>query len=239
MKLIENIIEPKKIIVLWQAIDKSTNKAGGERYVVGEVLNDGAASKLKYYDNADTKKAVEKGFKGLTTYPFEPNKVYNGTVASVLSNRLPPNSRTDYADFLRAYRISPIAAEKVSALSLLASTTGNLTGDGFSFLPSFEELEPPYEFTFEIAGFRHNEGMSIKPISELQGAGVKFVEEPSNQHDADALAVYYNDKKLGFVTKGINSAIRKINSEHKITATIERINGTPERPNILVFVEVR
>ena len=70
MKLAEHIIEPKKLIVLWQAIDNHLNKAAGDRY-------------------------------------------------------------------------------------------------GFAFLPSFEGVTPPIEFTFEVAGFRHNEGFNIKPLSNF------------------------------------------------------------------------
>lgn len=131
MKLIEHIIEPKKLLVLWQAIDGAMGKATGDRFIVGEISNNGASSTLTYYDNADTKNAATKGFKGLTSYPFEPNKIYNGNVEAVLAKRLPPDTRGDYEDFLRAYRISPAAAKEASPLALLANTTGNLMGDGF------------------------------------------------------------------------------------------------------------
>jgi len=239
MKLIENIIEPKKVIVLWQAIDKNTNKAGGARFVVGEISNEGVASKLTYYDNADTAKAVELGFKGLTTYPFAPNKVWNGTVADVLATRLPPNTRADYADFLRAYRISPQAAEKISALGLVANTTGNLVGDGFSFLPSFEGLQPPFEFAFDIAGFRHHGLKAYPNLTDLQGVEVSFADDAENEYDSEAMWVDYQNQHLGHVPKGLNTALRALLPAHKIVASIERLNGTQERPNILVFVEVK
>lgn len=239
MKLIENIIEPRKLFVLWQAIDKTLGKAAGERFVVGEVVNDGANSKLSYYDNDDTKAALEKGFKGLTTYPFEPSKICNG-VESVLAKRLPPSSRSDYDDYLRAYRISPTAAEKVSSLALLANTTGNLTGDGFTFSPSFEGLEPPFQFAFDIAGFGHNnKGATLEFINYLQGAEVHFEHEKENDFDSDAVTVCLEGKKLGYAPKGINKGILDLKDKCQMSATIERINGTVGRPNILVFVEVK
>lgn len=239
MKLIENIVEPKRLIVLWQAIDKNLGKAAGDRFVVGEISNQGSASKLTYLDSEDAQKAVERGFKGLTTYPYEPNKTYNGSVESVLAKRLPPDSRSDYEDFLKAYRISPEAAGKVSPLALLANTTGTLAGDGFAFLPSFEGIEPPFQFVFEIAGFRHNQGMKIDPISSLQSVEVSFEHDSDNEFDENAVAIYFDDKKLGYAPKGINTAILDLKGKYQISASIERINGTFERPNVLVFVDVQ
>lgn len=238
MKLIEHIVEPKKLLVLWQAVDGALGKATGDRFIVGEITNDGANSTLTYFDNEGTQKAAERGFRGLTAYPFEPNKTYNGNIESVLAKRLPPDTRGDYEDFLRAYRIAPAAAKTVSPLALLANTTGNLMGDGFTFLPKLEDITPPFQFTFDIAGFRHNEGMKIQPINSLQGARVTFEHEKENAFDSVAVAIHYNGKKLGYTPKGINTAIIDLQGKHKITATIERINGTAERPNILVFVDV-
>lgn len=238
MKLVEHIVEPKKLLVLWQALDGTLGKATGERFIVGEIINNGINSTLTYFDNEDTRNAVSKGFKGLTSYPFLASKTYNDNIETVLANRLPPDTRGDYEDFLKAYRLSPAAAKNVSPLSLLANTTGNLMGDGFTFLPVLQDVAPPFQFTFDIAGFRYCEGMTIQPIGSLQGAEVVFMHEKENNFDKDAVAIYYSNKKLGYVPKGLNRAILDLQEKNHISATVERINGTVERPNILVFTEI-
>ena len=238
MKLIEHIIEPKKLVILWQAIDGGLGKATGERFVVGEISNNGSNSTLTYFDSEDTKKAIAKGFKGFTAYPFEANKIYSDTVEGVLAKRLPPDSRGDYEDFLRAYRISPKAAKNASALALLAHTAGSLMGDGFSFYPVYDESEPPTSFTFEIAGFRYNGLKHCPDPRVLKGGQVSLLPDDANQFDSQAVSVAYDGKVLGYVPKGLNTSARALLRHYTLMANIERINGTLERPYILVFAEV-
>lgn len=245
MRLINKIIEPKRLlviwqardVVIWQAPDKALAHAAGKRFIVGEIFVSDGNAKLRYYDNVETKEAINFGFTGLTAYPYEANKEYNGNLVDVLSRRLPPDSRPDYEDYLRSYRISP-SAENITTLSLLAYTTGKLAGDGFSFANTFEGVDSPFDFTFEIAGFRHNEGMKLENIESLQDVEVTLKKEPSNQYDNNAIAVEYNGKKLGYMPHGINSIMMSLLDKHKIKAFIEKINGTIERPNVLVYVAV-
>ncbi len=237
MKLINKIIEPLRLIVIWQAPDKALKLATGTRFVVGEIIADGDKAKLKYYDNNDTKAAMELGFKGFTSYPYELGKDYNGNLVDVLSRRLPPDSRPDYEDYLKSYRISPSAAG-ITTLSLLAYTTGKLAGDGFTFAHSFENAQPPFDFTFEIAGFRHNDGMKLEKLESLQDVQVTLQKDNSNQHDSDAIAIEHEGKKLGYVPHGINTVLLNLISKYKVSAFIEKINGTVERPNVLVYVTV-
>lgn len=239
MKLISKIIEPQRMLVVWQAPNVALKQAAGTRFIVGEIRNSGGGNTwLKYYNNQDTEAARKLGFTGLTTYPYEPDKEFNSNLVEILSKRLPPSSRTDYEDYLRSYRISP-QASGISTLSLLAYTTGKLAGDGFTFLNSFEGISPPFDFTFEIAGFRHCGQKEFPNLSVLQDKEVILLPETSNQHDSGAVAVQYQGKVLGYVPKGLTDAIKNLTGQYKVSAFIERINGTPERPSVLIFVEVR
>lgn len=57
-----------------------------------------------------------------------------------------------------------------------------------------------------IAGFTYWEGCIA--FDELKmGAKLELVREESNRHDADAVAVYYKDMKLGFIPKYKNELI--------------------------------
>lgn len=89
-----------------------------------------------------------------------------------------------------------------------------------TFLLLLEDITPPLQFTFDIAGFRHNEGMSIKPIHSLQGASVALEHDKANAFDGVAVGIYYNGKKLGYAPKGINKAILDLQNRYKLTATM-------------------
>jgi hypothetical protein len=82
--------------------------------------------------------------------------------------------------------------------------------------------------------------MNINPVTLLQDKEVRLVEEPDNQHDRDAIAIYYQDIKLGFIPKGLATVVGKKGlRQHNVKAYVTRINGTKERPNVMVLVQVR
>jgi hypothetical protein len=233
MRLIGKLIEPKKVLIAWQAPnDALQQQPTGPRFIVGEIRNESKKTWLTYYHNQDTEDAKAFGFTGLTTYPYEPDKIFNGKIVDVLATRLPPDSRTDYENYLLSYRISP-QAEGISALSLLAYTTGKLAGDGFAFLNSFEDAKPAFDFTLEIADFRHYGPKAFPEISTLQGKEVVFVP------NGEAVAIAHQGKKLGHIPKAFTPVIEDLEAKYQLAAFIERIYGIPERPSLLLFVEVR
>lgn len=235
---IEKLIPPNKVLLVWQTPDMQSGQPVGDRFVVGEILSEGESTVLKYYENQDVKSAYEKGFRGLTAYPYEPHKEFTGNLIDILSKRLPPATRTDYNEFLKSYRISP-TAEGISILSLLAYTSGKIEGDGFSFVHAFENAKAPFDFTFEIAGFRHNEGMKLEQIASLMNKKIMFEEESLNERDKDAVVVTSGGIKLGYVPRGLNTTLKKFISTYKVDSFITKINGTHLKPNVLVYVEIR
>ncbi|HRC26064.1 MAG TPA: HIRAN domain-containing protein [Alphaproteobacteria bacterium] len=157
----------------------------------------------------------------------------------ILAKRVASPERLDYADYLRSYRIPPERASELSLLQLLAYTGGKLTGDGFCFVPTFRSLTPPYDFVFEIAGFRHWKGMTINPITSLLDQDVSLIKEPENEQDADAIAIYYDHKKIGYVPRGLATDLGDgIMDEYHVAACVTKVNGTQERPKISVLVRV-
>lgn len=67
-----------------------------------------------------------------------------------------------------------------------------------------QRFEPSrYFMDFHIAGFAYYDGLDV--IDELKlGTPVTLVSEPDNPHDADAVAIYYKHKKLGYIPAGKN-----------------------------------
>lgn len=60
--------------------------------------------------------------------------------------------------------------------------------------------------SFYIAGFTHHDGLEV--IDQLVlGADVELFIEPDNPYDSEAVAIYYGNKKLGYVPKDKNSWI--------------------------------
>lgn len=239
MKYLTHLVNPDRLLLLWQAVDRKTNKPLGERFVVGEVRDESGQFYLRYYDNENTHRAItEHGFSGMTAFPYEAGKSYNGSVKDALAKRVASPERSDYIEYLRSYRLP--SDRELSLMQLLAYTGGGLAGDGFSFAYTFDKAVPPFDFTFEIAGFRHNEGMTIEPITQLSNQPIMMVEEPTNSSDPMAVAVMYGSIKLGFVPKGLAETVKNaILNRYHVAAFITRINGTKERPAIHVMVEVR
>lgn len=237
MQLIEHLIEPQRLLVIWQHDPRGKESGTGKRYVVGEIRYANGQADLEYYGNQETAGAQQEGFSGMTGQPYEPQKVYRD-VLNTLEKRLPPASRADYRDYLYMFRIAPEAADNASVPALLAYTGGRLAGDGFSFAHTFENAGPPFDFTFEIAGFRHCDGMSLTP-QELNQATVSLHAEDDNPYDGQAVMVCYDHIKLGYVPNGMATTLRNLLANYSLQAHITRINGTPERPKILVYVMVK
>ena len=68
-------------------------------------------------------------------------------------------------------------------------------------------FEPSRSFIdFHLAGFCHHDG--VKVFDELKvGTKVDLRYEPDNQHDPEAVAIYYEDTKIGYVPSVKNSEL--------------------------------
>ena len=58
---------------------------------------------------------------------------------------------------------------------------------------------------FHIAGFAHHEGLSVIENLKL-GTQVDLRHEPDNPHDPQAVAIYFDDVKIGYVPACKNDA---------------------------------
>jgi hypothetical protein len=60
-----------------------------------------------------------------------------------------------------------------------------------------------------IAGFQHHRGLAIWPFLR-EGEKLNLVRESINQHDSNAVAVYFRNDKLGYVPKRENAAVAQL-----------------------------
>lgn len=75
-----------------------------------------------------------------------------------------------------------------------------------------------------VAGFQFHCGDEIWS-SLTVGASLALVREPNNSHDTNAVAVYFQKDKLGYVPRGDNSAISQmLDRGEKLVGTISQLN---------------
>jgi hypothetical protein len=71
------------------------------------------------------------------------------------------------------------------------------------------KYEPSRRITdFHIAGFAHHEGLSVIEHLKL-GTGVELRFEPDCPFDPEAIAIYYEDTKIGYVPRTHNGELYK------------------------------
>ena len=60
---------------------------------------------------------------------------------------------------------------------------------------------------FHIAGFTYYDGVDVFEKLKI-GKELLLKAEPENRYDPEAVAIYYQDKKIGFVPRSENGVIR-------------------------------
>jgi hypothetical protein len=61
---------------------------------------------------------------------------------------------------------------------------------------------------FHIAGFTYYDGVDVFENLKI-GAPLSLKAEPENPHDPNAVAIYYEEVKIGFVPRSENGLLRK------------------------------
>ena len=88
-----------------------------------------------------------------------------------------------------------------------------------------------------VAGFRHHEAPLLWPTLHA-GAPLDLVREADNATDADAVAVYWRGRKLGYLPRGENlMAASLLDRRRDLSARIQRLAPKAER-NRRLCIEV-
>jgi hypothetical protein len=233
MQPLKYIVEPRKLLVTWQ----SPNEAAPDRLrrVVGEVALDGEVVVFRYLKGTeDYDNAIRNGFFGFPAFSTRSDEIRVG-VGDALAGRLPSERREDFDAFLKLHRLP--SPWRHSRLALLGYTGGRLPSDGFAFVPVFDDQAVPCDFITEVAGLRHVFGGD--PSSLRPGDALTLIPEPHNPVDQDAIAFFWSGEKLGFLNRAMLPTMTNWIDHRQVVASIERINGKPERPLVYVRIEVR
>jgi hypothetical protein len=238
MNWIEHICEPRRLILAWQAPDNMEDRF---RWAVGEIKpnRDGVLA-LRYFagrefERLNQGKAVGEvtrlGYRG---YPgFRVKDTMHMGVREAFMRRLPPPSRADFADYKAYFRLRP--DREVSDLAMLGYTEGKLASDGFSLVSPLDCDGDRFDLIIEIAGYRYY--VDDHPPVHV-GDSVAFRAEPTNEHDPNAVLIAAKDQRIGYVNRLQAPAFLDWFDNWSINAVVERINGTPDRPRVFLFIKV-
>jgi hypothetical protein len=237
MHFIERIIEPKSLLLAWQA-PESVDPAR-RRNVVGilERDNDNNIISFRYILKQDLMDARKLGFQSYGIYEnFE--YTYAEGVIEEFSRRLPPRKRKDYKKYLKSLRIHPDS--DISDFALLGYSGALLPSDSFSLVNRFEDVEGNCQLLQEIAGFRYHmntkEGNIFMQIA--LGDPVSFRPELDNVFDPNAIEVVLGERRIGYVNKVLAPTFLKWLKNRDVTGQIEKVAGTVERPRVFIFINV-
>ncbi len=229
MNLLHHIDTPNRLLLVWQSPEGTERN----RFVVGEVCLDEQGYVFRYLVN--TKAFSQACSEGFVCYPAfrKTSQQYRDGVLETFLRRIPPRKRGDFGKYLQQWRLAPEV--EISDFALLGHTGAKLPNDGFSLINPFDNINIPYEFYIEVAGFRY-QGIALEDIAE--NMPVNFIAEPDNPKDPNAVGVDVAGQRIGYVNKTQSAAFKQWLQSHVITACIERINGTIERPLIYVYGRV-
>jgi hypothetical protein len=238
---LENVSEPNSLYLAWQAPDHFKNRF---RWAVALVRPSVNGWTLRYFSPEvdferfnDGKKYDEILALGYAGYPAFNVKVREHTagVQEALNRRLPPRGRSDFAEYMKHFRLP--ASLKISNFALLGKTEATLPSDGFSLVDPLDGNIECCDLLTEVAGFRYY-AEAAGDVVRL-GAAVEVRAEPENKYDARAVVFSINGITIGYVNRLQTEAFQRWLTTRHIDAKVERINGKAGRPRLFLFIRVR
>lgn len=233
MNYLEYTPEPARLLLTWQPPEAVTQRL---RRIIAEIVRSPDGCSLRYLINSpDFQAAQNQGFQGYPAFDIK-QEVHEQGIMEALSRRLPPRKREDFGDFLAQFRLPADFAG--SDFALLGYTGGKLPSDTFGFAPDFSNISLPIDLLLEIAGFRHQDCMG--QFTPTIGLPLQFVIDNDNQVDRNAVKVLCNGQNLGYINRAFLPWFAdRVSNGEAIEATIERVNGKPERPLIYALCRLR
>lgn len=228
--IIENSIHVNTLFLTWQS-----NQDRNQRYLVGTLKKLESGFEFSYLtDTQDYVDALKYDFMGYPAFPLDKG-VFTNDVMTTFMKRLPPRSRRDFSKYLINHYL-PVDFNG-DDFDLIAHTGIQLPSDGFNLIPNLEEAEIPFEYLMEVAGTRYH--LDFEQTSQLQlGSKVDLRCENENEFDCNAVAMFVNQTKIGYVNKFFCKTIRKL-MERDLGCCIAKVSGTIERPLIYVMLSAK
>ena len=237
MTSINNILEPKKLWLMWQ-----DNTPERKRHKVGILTKD----KFEYLSDADLQDAKSVGFKEYPAFPMQEDsvKTYENALSTFIS-RCPPKNRRDYDVYLRAFGLDPESddVKNISDFSLLGYTGAFLHGNPFTLVNDYADCDDDFDFILQVSRskdnyFKYREYTDDVKITLLN----KEIEVQPENHpkDVNAVKVLVDKEDLGYVQTGLTKSFLKWIDAGRISEMkITKLNGDVENPNIYAYVNIK
>lgn len=231
---ITHIQEPKRLSIGWiPSLSNGPENRTWRRVAEIRRSENGQSPILTYLvDTGDFKEAKQQGFTGFPAFPLT-SVQHSQNVMETLLKRLPPRSRGDFPQYLDMFRIPREAA--LSDFALLGYTEARLPSDGFAILLHLEDFIPPFEVVLDVAGFRHESNRSSAQLSVGEPLFLRPAPHPKDEY---AIEVWSDDNKLGYVPRLHARSLCELVKQNRTSAFIERLNGSPDRPIVRLFLTV-
>jgi hypothetical protein len=236
---IERVCEPKRLVLAWRAPDTNQDRL---RWAVGELTAVSGGLKFRYYSQREFSaenggRSVvdlrEAGYLGYPAFDYTPGAEFSDHVLEAFTRRLPPRSRADFPQYLAHHRLRSDAT--VATLTLLGITEARLPSDGFTLVDPLDPSADACDLIIEAAGFHYysSDVAGLRPDLPVQ-----FCAERDNEHDSRAVRIVAGDHKVGYVNRLQASTFTEWLVTRDIKGWVLRVNGTPEKPRLFVFVQV-
>lgn len=228
MHFIEHIIEPEKLLLIWQSSEESHRS----RYVVGELYRSDDTINLRYLpETTDFKEAQKQGFESYIAFP-DTQQIYSN-VLDTFMRRLPPKKREDFPQYLENFRIPKEAT--FSLFALLGYIGAKSPSDNFSLIHPFNNIQGSCELLVEATGYRH---LPIKRDIQI-GDAAHFEEQTDEETCEKKIAISVNNELIGYVTHALLPTFQNWIQKKLITeAWVEKKNGQPGKPTLYLYVKV-
>lgn len=203
-------------------------KVGERRIKVGVLHQSSNGITFRYTPEA-IEAAENSGFTPYAGFP-NLNEIYTKNVLEIFSQRLTRSERPDIEKYYNFWRIAP--KYRNDKLYLLAKTQGLLASDMFEFLADYNPVRG-LDFVSEVSGLSHT-----KLPSDFLSTGdiLEYKQEPENEQDKYAVALYKGNQKIGYMKKVHNKVFHKTNRPIRVEVISTEANGHLNRAYIHIYL---
>ena len=228
--IVENIVEPKELFLMWKA-------NSGRRHKVGVLTPD----QFTYLplDSPEIVDALQDGFEEFPA--FDITKHVHDNPLPVFMRRCPPTDRRDFDAYLQAFSLDPnsAAVKKMSNFTLLGYTGAYVHGNPFHLLNPFSGIATAFEFVMQIAGAHHNY-FKTHDDTNLLGQLLQAALERDNVNDPFAVKLCLNGEPFGYIQRGLNHSFGEWVASNRLESIrLSRVNGSVDHRYAYAFVRVK
>ena len=238
---IENLVEPGRLILAWQAPDTETNRT---RWAVGELARCGAAVTFRYFADAEfarmnggrsPEEMRAAGFLGYPAFTWRAGHpaAFDTNALEAFLRRVPTQKRSDFPQYLEGFRLRP--RHNLPPMALLGATGAALPGDGFTLVDPLDPQARVQDVLLEVAGYRHYAGQTALRT----GDALELVPAPGTGNDPHAVQVRSGGELVGYVNRLQSEAVTGWLARGDVQAWVAKVNGRAGQPRAHMLLTVR